>query len=448
MDSRSPSDAREQVETRSAGRGKRWATRALGFAPLIGMCAGVAVLVFSHGAISPRAQMLIAWRHPLTVLVAVEAFYLALQTVLWLRYRPAPPLADAELPRLSVIIPAFNEGPMVERSIRSVADAEYPRDRLEIIVVDDGSRDDTLFHMRKLRRTYPELVRVLHFPGNQGKRAALRAGFLAAAGDVVLTVDSDSEMGPDTLRRMVAPFANARVGAVAGRIRVLNRDTFIGRMLEVQFTLSFDFARAAQSAYGTVMVCPGALSAFRRAVIVPHLDAWMDQRFLGRPVGHGEDQALTNVVLRAGYDTVYQRDAAVWTLVPDRYRQLTRMLLRWDRSFLVEGFSFARFMFKRCRPRGRVLPVIALLCSNLRLVLLFVALSQVPSLLAGEPRQLSHALAAAAIAALGSALYYLRTERSLRFLYGAVYALYSLLLLQWILPWAIFTVRDERWGTR
>ena len=127
---------------------------------------------------------------------------------------------------------------------------------------------------------------------------------------------------------MVAPFADARVGAVAGRVTVLNRDTFIGRMLDVQFAVSFDFLRAAQSQYGTVMVCPGALSAFRRAVIVPRLDGWMVQRFLGRPVGHGEDQALTNVVLQTGYDTLYQNNAIVRTLVPDRYRQLSRMLLR------------------------------------------------------------------------------------------------------------------------
>jgi hyaluronan synthase len=422
--------------------------RALGLAPLAGLCAGIAVLMWSWGAEGARERIALAWSHPMIALVVVEAFYLSLQTALWLRYRPAPALADTELPRLSVIIPAFNEGPMVEQSIRSVANAAYPRDRLEIIVVDDGSRDDTLFHMRKLRRMYPELVRVLHFPGNQGKRAALRAGFLAASGDVVLTVDSDSEMAPLTLKRMVAPFADPRVGAVAGRIRVLNRDTFIGRMLDVQFTLSFDFARAAQSTYGTVMVCPGALSAFRRAVILPHLGGWMDQRFLGRPVGHGEDQALTNIVLRAGYDTVYQSDANVRTLVPDGYRQLSRMLVRWERSFIVEGFSFARFMLRRSRPRGRLLPAIAFACSNLRVVLLFVALVQIPGLLLGGPGLLSRFLMATAVAAVGSAFYYLRTERSLRFLYGAAYALYSLTLLQWILPWALLTVRDERWGTR
>jgi hyaluronan synthase len=385
---------------------------------------------------------------PFLALLGLEAAYLALQTFLWLRYRPREIDAGAPLPRLSVIIPAFNEGPMVERSIRSVARADYPRDRLEIIVVDDGSRDDTFFHMRKLRHEFPDLVRMIHFPGNRGKRAALREGFLAASGEVVLTIDSDSEIDRGTLQAMVAPFADARVGAVAGRVTVLNRDTFIGRMLDVQFAVSFDFLRAAQSQYGTVMVCPGALSAFRRAVIVPHLDGWMVQRFLGRPVGHGEDQALTNVVLRAGYDTVYQRNAIVRTLVPDRYRQLSRMLLRWDRSFFVEGFAFARFMFKRLRPRGRVLPVVAFVCSNLRALFFAAALTQLPRLGQLGVRELGAIVFVGALTSACTALYYLRTERSARFLYGIAYAFYSLLFLQWVFPWALVTVRDERWGTR
>jgi hyaluronan synthase len=421
------------------------AARLGGFGPVAGAALGLAVVVAS-------AYKAVDLRFPIgpsfAVFGSLEVAYLGLLTALWMHYHPVLPPPESALPRLSVIIPAFNEGPMVERSIRSVAEARYPRDRLEIIVIDDGSRDDTFFHIQKIRRTHPDLVRVIHFPGNQGKRAALRAGFLAASGEVVLTIDSDSEVDAETLRAMVAPFADPRVGAVAGRVAVLNRHTFIGRMLDVQFTLSFDFVRAAQSTYGTVMVCPGALSAFRRLVILPHLDGWVAQRFLGRLVGHGEDQALTNIVLRSGYDTRYQSNAVVRTLVPDRYRQLSRMLVRWDRSFLVEGFAFARFMFRRCRPRSRLLPIVAFLFSSLRPLMLLVALSQLPRFFVAGPHQLVTALVAVAVAAIGSALYYLRTDRGPRFLYGLAYPFYSLLLLQWILPWALFTIRDERWGTR
>jgi len=391
------------------------------------------------------------WAEPVWLLLGVtQCLYLAIQAVLWMRYRSyAPPADDAQLPHLTVIIPAYNEGAMIERSIKSVAEADYPRDKLEILVVDDGSRDDTYFHMERMRRAFPQLVRLIRFPGNRGKRAGLHAGFTAARGEIVLTLDSDSEIDPITLKAMVAPFvADAKVGAVAGRVSVLNRATMLGRMLEVQYALAFDFGRAAQSSYRTVACCPGALSAFRLAVIKPHLDGWMNQSFLGRPVSHGEDQALTNVVLRAGYDTVYQRPAVVHTLAPTKFRPLWKMLTRWDRSYIVEGFSFARFMFSRYRTSNRVLPIVNFVVSNGRIVLLYYGLLLLPQLILSRPSFVIDYGIAALLGAACAALYYLQTERSLRFLYGVAYAVYAFFLLQWTLPWALLTVRDERWGTR
>ncbi len=387
--------------------------------------------------------------HPMLALLLIQAAYFGVETWCWLGYRPFTAPEGAPLPRLSVIIPAFNEGPMVERSILSVAAADYPHDLLEILVVDDGSRDDTFFHMESIRRRLPDLVRLIRFRGNRGKRAALYEGFKAARGEIVLTLDSDSEMERGTLRAMVAPFQrDAAVGAVAGRVTVLNRDNVIGAMLDVNYALTFDFGRAAQSTFRAVACCPGALSAFRLAVIRPHLLEWLDQRFLGRPVAHGEDQALTNVVLRSGYDTVYQRTAIIRTLAPSSYRQLTRMFLRWDRSFVVEGFAFGRFMFKRYRPRRRLMPAVHFLMGNLRLALLYLGLLDLPGAIVQNPVVALRVAGGILVAALFTAVYYLRSDRSYRFLWGVAYAFYSALLLQWILPWAIITVRDDRWGTR
>src|SRR5690606_33693535 len=237
--------------------------------------------------------------HPVGVVVLIQALYTSLQSVLWLRYRHFELRRPVAVwPKVSVIIPAFNEGPMVEKSIRSVALSDYPADAVEIIVVDDGSRDDTFFHMQHLRREFPNMVRLVRFAGNRGKRAALRAGFEAATGEIVVTIDSDSTVEPTTVREMVIPFlVDPKIGAVAGRVAVLNRDALISRMLEVQYALAFDFARAAQSTYRAVACCPGALSAMRRSFILPYMDEWCRQKFLGRPVNHGEDQALTNNVL-------------------------------------------------------------------------------------------------------------------------------------------------------
>jgi hyaluronan synthase len=417
-----------------------------GIFPLVGAVASLGVSCLLHegpgGFWAPLRQ-------PMGVVVLFQAVHTGLQAVLWMRYRCFQAPEGASWPTVSVIIPAFNEGPMVERSIRSAALSDYPGQALEIIVVDDGSRDDTFFHMRHLRREFPDRVRLLRFRGNRGKRAALLEGFRAASGEIVITIDSDSEVESDTVREMIKPFlGDPRIGAVAGRVAVLNRDSFISRMLEVQYALAFDFGRAAQSVYRAVACCPGALSAFRRSVILPHLREWAEQKFLGRPVNHGEDQALTNIVLRSGHDAVYQSSAIVNTLAPTRYQQLSRMFVRWDRSYLVEGFAFAKFMFSDYRPTNRVLPIVGFVFSTLRLVMMAYLVGCIPSLFDAGPTQLLGAMSALLVGATFTALYYLRLERSFRFLYGVAYAVFSALCLQWILPWALLTVRDERWGTR
>jgi len=386
---------------------------------------------------------------PLGIVVALQAAYTGLLSLLWMRYRCFQAPEDPSWPSVSVIIPAFNEGPMVERSIRSAALSDYPRGALELIIVDDGSRDDTFFHMRHLRREFPDLVRLVRFRGNRGKRAALLEGFQAARGEIVLTIDSDSEVEPTTVREMVKPFlADARIGAVAGRVAVLNRDSFISRMLEVQYALAFDFGRAAQSVYRAVACCPGALSGFRRSLILPHLREWTEQKFLGRPVNHGEDQALTNIVLRSGYDTVYQSSAVVHTLAPTKYGQLSRMFVRWDRSYIVEGFSFAKFMFSAYRRENRVLPIVGFAFSAMRVLSVVYLVIGLPTLLQTHATDVARGLLALLAGTIFTALYYLRIERSFRFLYGVAYAVFSVCCLQWILPWAMLTVRDERWGTR
>ncbi len=433
---------------------RRWVVASVGLLPLVGALVSMAWLVLATAESGHRWSTLATattglFTHPVGLIVVIQSLYTALLSVLWMRYRPFETPEGAELPKVSVVIPAFNEGPMVERSIRSVAQCDYPKHLLEVIVVDDGSRDDTFFHMQRLRREHPELVKLVRFKGNRGKRDALVAGFRAATGTILVTIDSDSEIEPRTIHEMVAPFlASPDVGGVAGRVAVLNRDTTVSRMLEVQYALAFDFGRAAQSTYRCVACCPGALSSFRREAVLPFLDEWASQTFLGRPVNHGEDQALTNIVLRQGYDTVYQRTAVVHTLAPVTYGQMSRMFVRWDRSFIVEGFSFARFMLTRYRKRNRFLPVVTFCVSNLRLFLFFYGLVQLPLLFRSELTVMFHAMLALLVGTTFTALYYLRVERSFRFLYGVLYAVYSVLLLQWILPWALVTVRDERWGTR
>lgn len=373
---------------------------------------------------------------------------LVLRTLLWFSYRPYRLEEMHSCPPLTVVIPAYNEGEMVTKTIESVAAARYPKDRLEIFVVDDGSKDDTWEHIARAAAQYPELVTAVRFPKNQGKRAALAEGFRAATGEVVITIDSDSVIDENTLIAMVAPFANPNVGAVAGRVKVYNQhDGLIPRMLNVRFALSFDFLRAAQSTYGTVYCCPGALAAYRLSVVRQVMDQWINQTFLGSKCTFGEDRAMTNDILAMGYDSVYQRSAIVHTIVPVTYEKLCKMYLRWDRSYVREELRLG--VISLGRPLwSRVITLLDIVTTNSAYVLGYFSLTLLLYFCLNDFTIVTRILVAIGLTAGINTLYYLRMERSWNFIYGIFYAYYSFFLMFWILPYAALTVRSKSWMTR
>jgi hyaluronan synthase len=373
---------------------------------------------------------------------------LAFRTLLWYRYRPAAPATMESAPFLTVVIPAYNEGAMVAQTIDSVAAAHYPRDRIEIIAVDDGSRDDTWQHIELAASRYPDRVTAVHFAMNRGKRAALEAGFRRARGEIIVTIDSDSLIERDTLLAIAGPFRDPRVGAVAGKVGVHNREAgFIPRMLHVRFVLSFDFLRAVQSVFRTVYCTPGALSAYRTKVVQRVLDRWMSQTFLGVKCDIGEDRSMTNFILEQGYDTVYQRSAVVHTIVPTNYRQLCKMYLRWDRSFLREELRFSRVVWRRPW-RWRAIALVDTVITNLRYPVIYAALGLLVVSIAEDPEVLLRVMFVIGLMSLLYTLYYLRSERSFDFVYGIVYSYFAFFTLAWIFPYAALTVRTRGWLTR
>jgi hyaluronan synthase len=373
----------------------------------------------------------------------------AVRTYFWWRYRPFS-LPPGPLPKVTVIIPAYNEGAMVEKALYSVAASDYPADRLEVFCIDDGSKDDTWEYMQRAQSRYPELIRLIRFPKNRGKREALYAGFTQGTGDYFVTVDSDSVIAPATLKQIVAPMLqDPKIGGVAGNVKVYNRTAnFFTRMLWVRFVLAFDFLRACQSGYRFVFCTPGALSAYRRAAILPILESWRRQTFLGAPCTIGEDRAFTNFILRQGYDTVYQRSAVVYTTVPETYQGLCRMFLRWDRSNFRESYLQMAFMFSRYRKKHRLLPIVDFFVRELEFPLSCVFLPLLLISIVISPLVLVKFLTALALVSFVLSIYYVSAEKDMDFVYGVIYAFFALLFLKWIKPYAFLTLRDGRWLTR
>jgi hyaluronan synthase len=184
-----------------------------------------------------------------------------------------------------------------------------------------------------------------------------------------------------------------------------------------------------------------------RSVVREVLDEWLDQTFLGAPCTYGEDRALTNAIFALGYDAIYQRTAIVHTLVPETYRQLCKMFLRWDRSYVREEICFARIVMKRPL-RARIIAIVETTITNLRYPVAYASLGLLVSIVAHDGWVLARVGAAIGVVSLFDMLYFLRTERSWAFLYGVLYAYYWFVALFWIFPYAVVTVRSRSWMTR
>src|SRR5712671_3094982 len=189
--------------------------------------------------IARRQHWTMLWVRPTVIWITMGMLLLLLRTILWLLYRPFAAVRAEHAPPLTVIVPAYNESARVEHAIASVAAASYPQGRLQIIVVDDGSTDDTWHHIKNAAPRFSAQVTPVRLPANLGKRGALAEGFRRATGEIIVTVDSDSVIERGALLAIVGPFRDPRVGAVAGKVVVYNRRSgLLPRMLHVQFLIS------------------------------------------------------------------------------------------------------------------------------------------------------------------------------------------------------------------
>jgi hyaluronan synthase len=382
--------------------------------------------------------------------------FLTLAWRIWFacRYRSYAPLPDSDLPTVTIVIPAYNEGRQILHTVRSVMSSRYPMEKMQVISVDDGSQDDTWEWMQTAQKEFPRRLRLIRQPFNQGKRHALMSGFAQAIGQVYVTIDSDSEVLPDTLRCLVSPLASdPRVGAVAGNVRVLNLGQgAIPKMMEVSFTSAFDFIRSGQSVYGGVFCTPGALSAYRAKVIIPHLPNWINQTFMGRHAAIGEDRALTNLVLSCGFRVVYQREAVVLTKIPSTFTGLRRMLLRWARSNVRENLVMLSFIISRFRPTDSGSGWIRLFSTTqfIRMTLGEAFKFAVMAQLLLVPFHTLFILAVACIigASVPALVYQKRYGGWFGWHWAVPYAFYWLFCLYWISFWGLLTASRSGWLTR
>ena len=249
-----------------------------------------------------------------------------------------PEEVKAYRPRVAILIPAYNEEKVIERTIQGALDSDYPN--LRVIVIDDGSKDRTL---EIARRTFAAeeaagKVIVLTKP-NGGKAEALNFG-LRHVGDAELFVgiDADTIIAPDAILRMVPHFLNPKVGAVAGNAKVGNRVNLWTRWQALEYITSQNFERRALNTMGAVSVVPGAIGAWRISAVVKARGYHVDTV--------AEDADLTMALLRNGYRVEYEDMALAFTEAPTTANALMRQRFRWSFGILQAVYKH-RAVFAR-----------------------------------------------------------------------------------------------------
>jgi hyaluronan synthase len=360
-------------------------------------------------------------------------------------YRPAK---DAGMePCVAIVMPGFNEEEAIGDSLRSLLALDYPAGKLQLVAVNDGSTDGTLREMHRVAAGADGRVKVIDLGTNQGKRAAMAAGIRTTDAEIIAFVDSDSVLEPDALRILVQGFANEKVGAICGHADVLNvRESWLTKMQAVRYFVAFKVVKAAESVFNAVTCCSGCFSAYRREAIMPHLDWWEHQSFLGKPSTFGDDRSLTNCVLST-WKVRYESKAVSRKIVPTDFKQFMVQQLRWKRSWTRESLIVGTFIWRKhpiaaaSAYVGMLLPLIA--------PLIAIRTTLWGPLVHGSGAPFVYLIGVYSMAVAYGLYYAARKPRyDSLWVFGIAFCFFYLFFLLWQTYWAILTARSSSWGTR
>ena len=242
----------------------------------------------------------------------------------------------AYAPSVAVVVPAYNEQKVIVQTVTSLLASEHTN-QFEIIVVDDGSTDETFITAREAFADEPR-VRVYTQP-NRGKAEALNFGIGQTRAEIVVALDADTLFTRDTITKLVRHFADPKVGAVAGNAKVGNRINLLTRWQALEYITSQNLDRRAFDVLNCITVVPGAVGAWRRELV---------ERAGGfTNVTVAEDADLTLAIRRLGYSIVYEDEAVALTEAPDQVRAFLRQRYRWMFGTMQATWKHRDTLFRR-----------------------------------------------------------------------------------------------------
>ncbi len=250
--------------------------------------------------------------------------------ILLLKSKPSK-ITIHEYPTVSIIVPAYNEERNISNTLNSLVNLDYPKDKLEILVIDDGSTDNTLNIAKRFEKKY-SFIKVYH-KKNGGKASALNFGIRIAKGNFIVTMDSDSIVPPDALKKMLSLFNSEDVAIVIPSIQIFSPKNLVQKIQYIEYAYN-NTLRAIFDRINSLYVAPGPFSIFRR-------------EFFNK-CGLFDEQNITEdmeIAFRAhanGYRIRHAEEVVVYTDAPDTFKSLLRQRLRWYLGFIENYIRYRR----------------------------------------------------------------------------------------------------------
>jgi len=347
------------------------------------------------------------------------------------------------MPSVSLIISAKNEENHIRETVRHAFESRYPSHLFEVIVIDDGSTDKTPELLTQLSNEYPRL-RVLRHSENKGKRYAMATGAMEAKNDILVFVDSDSLVDEEGVYRIVQPFHDKAIGAVAGEISVVvEKDNFFSKMEVVRYQISQRVIKASESLFNGVTCCSGPFAAYRRISVLRVLPDWLNQSFAGQQATFGDDRSLTNYILRT-HRVIFHHGAVCRTYVPRTWHDYFHQQLRWKKSWARETIIASTFIWRK-HPLTAIPFYLGILITLFSPLIALRALVYLPIFLSVSP--LPYLTGLALINVLLACVFFYYT-RSRYWPYILAFVVLYIGALCWQTYYAIVTIPRNHWGSR
>lgn len=245
-------------------------------------------------------------------------------------------LKESELPKVSIIVPAYNEEEGIADCIESLRNIDYPQHLLEIIVINDGSTDNTSKIVNKLKGGN---VRFIDNKDNKGKANCLNEGIALATGELVACMDADSYVQPDILRKTAPYFKDKEVGATIVRVKVRNPKTLLEKVVEIEYILGLALSLKALSFLDSVHVTPGPFSIYRKSV--------MDEIGGFDPNNMTEDLEIAHRIQKSDHKIASCLSTYVDTTIPPTLKGLYKQRKRWYTGAIITLLQHRDMIFRR-----------------------------------------------------------------------------------------------------